>query len=110
MSRYNFFTKVRSYPAKSGECSANYMIQILLESVLKAHKNRLDVESRHDDCVLQGLIKNKCMETNITEYWKNSQEREENEQLKPKYGIRRMILKQGDLILFVVFYLLYYAR
>jgi len=43
--------------------------------MLRTHKNRLGVESRHEESVLPGLIKNKCTETNITEYEQNSPER-----------------------------------
>lgn len=52
--------------------------------MLRTHKNRLDVESRHEECVLQGLIKNKCTETNITEYEQNSPERGGNGTVKAK--------------------------
>lgn len=59
------------------------------------------MESRHEECVLQGLIKNKCMETNITEHKQNSPEREGKCQ-STSLEERLRIMKQGHQFSFVI--------
>lgn len=82
MSHYILFTEEGSYPGKSGGCHANGTIWLLLGSMLRTHKNSLDVESRHEECVLLRLVKNKCTETGITEQEQDSSERGEKRTVK----------------------------
>lgn len=57
--------------------------------MLRTYKNRLHVESKWEKCILQGQIKNKCIETDRLN--KSLQKEEESKQLNPKCNTRRMI-------------------